>query len=216
MLSLCRNGFLDGDDFRNDGWVYNQGKRTRKWFGNVFMHGTDMGRIWEPKYLDIPTLEAKRWKMVQRYRKWTQEVWMPVWDAVKQVGQAHAKVCHEYSGKCDPWWLYTFHDYGGISMDWVSEPAEPLNLEIGQRYYYVERDALQTMSTRKSLFDAAFYRAMEKMLWKEENKPKTIGQTLKVQINNRLYWYITIINRHGVLEWEFLARPEDAVADIIL
>ena len=59
---------------------------------------------------------------------------LPLCNEIKEKGKAHCKITHKYTGDFDPWWEYTFlHD--GIGFNWVKEPANPVNLELGQKYY---------------------------------------------------------------------------------
>ena len=111
VLSMIHNRMGDGDDFRKDGWVYNKGKRVRKWFGRLY-DGSCSYTIWEPKYDNIPLLESKRWRAIQYYKKWATKYWDTATAALNKVGQAHAHITHVFKGDCSPWWLYKCEDCG--------------------------------------------------------------------------------------------------------
>ena len=95
----------------------------------------------------------------------------------------------------------------------MDEPASPLNLEIGNQYYHVSFYVAEWMNERKRLFELAFDRAMGDFLMKK--KVLVPGKTLKIEINGRLYWYISAVVNRGVM-WQPLAFPDKFVEEIKL
>jgi hypothetical protein len=199
-----------GEENRADGWIYKKGKPDRKWFDQI--QGI---WIWEPKLKNIPALEEKYWKMVQYARKFHEECWHPAAQALIAVGEAHAQIDHQYVGQIPPWWLYKANEEGSIGFEWVDEPENPINLKIGQAFYQLENKAKQVYG-RKWKFKVVFERALEKWIFKEVGYPKCGEQTLRVTINNRIYWFCSRLNRHGIAVWEKLAWAEDHVEDLTI
>jgi hypothetical protein len=100
-------------------------------------------------------------------------------------------------------------------MEWVDEPKEPLNLDIGNLYYHVEFYEWKQQLRRQRLFVAAFNRAMEQY-FNQQDIPKLPGKAIKIIINERTYWYITALSRHGGIAWTPMFLPEEPVKEIVL
>lgn len=212
MLSvLGLNPFIDKAEYAEDGWVYVEGKKVRKWFQSY-----DRITIWGPVLDDVAALEARHWKVLQYVRKFYNETWLPARRELEKVKQAHAKPTHRYTGN-KGWWLYKVREFDTnyqsypISFDWVDEPKEKLNLEIGQKYYHIDQQ-LHRYYKYALLFRTVLRRAIDLYLFKN-HKPLRDGITLQLNINDRIYWYASTMGQWAV-EWQKVAWPEDEVMQI--
>ena len=186
-LSLLYNNRLTpGGDYKEDGYVYVDGKPVKKWYKRV----EDIS-VWFPVLEDIKGLQRRYDAMRAAYTRYLEETYKPAFGAVAKVKKAHAKVTHKFTGDCAPWWLYTFEKftgYPGMSWDWVdSIPAKPLHLDVGQRYYDAER-RLEQLGGRVYRFRTVLRRAIEDRLYKMEIKGE-YGDLLKVTVLVAVYWY---------------------------
>jgi hypothetical protein len=83
-----RNQIDNGDVFSEDGWVYNEGRRIRKWFLPLDIGGSHSSRVWEPKLCgrkaNIATLEEKRWRIHQKTLKKMEKEWKEILEKVRK------------------------------------------------------------------------------------------------------------------------------------
>ena len=199
IYMLGANVLQDGDEFRDDGWVYNNERRCRKWFGNLNAQGI-RARIWEPKLKCLEMLEAKRWKGVQYLKGYYKGEWNAAYEAITSLGGEkivdNCQITHKHKSDKE-WWLYKFsltkspftlNDTYAWTFDWVDKPEHPIHLELGQKFYEVDQHS-RTIAKRKGIFLEAFNVAMNDWL-REHNELRAIpGKTLKVNINGRSYWF---------------------------
>jgi hypothetical protein len=226
FLSLVGNNrFAHGDQFCKDGWVYQNGKPYRKWFGNLYFErgGQPIGRIWEPKLKDVAAIEALRWKAIQYVKEWQEKCFMPAYRAVVAVCKKKETILHARvtDGSDIIWCKYRFfrdrdspyktEDWPcSYSHDWLREKVRnPKHVEIAQRFYEVDQHCM-TMWKRRDVFLAAFEMAM--FQWMKDNRKNLpephIEKTLQVEINGRFYWYQSYLTRSGWF-WQKLHWPEE-------
>jgi len=208
----------DGDDFRQDGMVYNkEGKPYRKWFGNLYDpygSGGSYGRIWEPKLEDIAALEAKRWWALEWVRRWNERVFMPQYRAICALGEGrevtwknpivvHARASHKrmhpekykwveyHFHPNDPYFVKPGSDYPySHSFDWIEgELDDPQHVDLGQPFYEVDQHT-RVVYNRRQVFLVAFNLAISNWIWRGATCPDAEYDThMQVDINGRFYWF---------------------------
>lgn len=233
------NQFMDGDEMRPDGWVYQQGKPYRKWFGNLYDEGNLYGRIWEPKLRNVAALEALRWKALQWSRNWYKKWWRPTYQAICALGEGkeipwddsivvHARATHKRSSPDKYIWVkYLFHSHDGTytkanedfpysySMDWEEGEVEnPQHVDLGQPFYNMDQHS-RTVLKRKHVLLTAFKMAMEQWLREktdegsDELPQPEYDATLQIDINGRLYWFVSELTQYAGWRWRKLHWPEE-------
>lgn len=194
---------------------------------NIDLHKTHKAMFWEGQGRDvvvrknrkgleeIEKVEALYWFLRERSKLFWEKEIQPVMKAIHEAGgRAHCKPLHKYEGDQNMWWLYSVSKWNGvsnagrlvISFDWVDEPEDPINQELGQRYYDRER-FFRTVSYRIGITVFVLKRLLED--WLFENPPKKIGTILRLILNEREYVYMGVANSHNVLVWEKLFWQED-------
>jgi len=227
MLSiLSTNGIVNGGVYSDeDHMIYVDGVPKKKLLTEVYGHEYNGGsgvKVWKPVLSNVTALEARYYDQLQAWERFNSEKWRPAFQGVAEVGEAHAKVSHEYEGDYAPWWLYKYSGEG-ISFDWVDEPKNPRNLEAGQFFYDVEKYS-RTVNTRKWRFKVALETAIKEELDRKTGTrggcfidiPKKYGRQICLKINGRNYWYHAAYNRYGTLCWQILLWPENDVEVIEL
>lgn len=216
---LGTNPILDrGDYFREDGWIYIDNKPVRKWFKDCYApDGNSVGvRIWPPVLSNIVGLEARRWQMKERVDRFYNETFDPAYNAIIEVGEAHAKPTHKFTGE-KKWWRYYRIDHSNsqpaLSWDWVNDPGDPKNYEIGQRYYNLDLQ-LTRYYGYLSRFTTVLKVAINKYLWKN-HKPDMSGTTLRLVLNGRNYWYVSgYVGRS--LEWKKVSWSGSSMIEVVM
>jgi hypothetical protein len=149
----------------------------------------------------------------------------PLWNTVKASAKdgeffAHCKPTHDYqSYKNHTHWLYKFDKdstYGWCySFDWVEEPEEKINFELGQEFYKrVEENKNRFQNRKYKLYKALQY-LLDKECYKRYNYDEIAnfhdGRVINFEILGKYYWYRVTRNRHGVNVWENFLWRVDAV-----
>ena len=128
----------------------------------------------------------------------------------------YAKPTHYYQGD-KHWWLYTSRIYQekrhSIGFDWVDEPAERINHELGQRFYHAERK-MERYYGYTSMFGTILERAIDVYL-RKNFPPEKDGVTLKLILNGRVYWYASYETQYKP-EWKKVSWPEANTIEVIL
>lgn len=217
LSMLAMNRVVDHGEYREDGWIYVNDKRIKKWFQRIYPEHGSNTLIWLPVLKDIPKLEARMWRMRERYNRYANEAWRPAYNRVVEVKQAHAKpTFHKDKG----WWLYTSriyqNDQYSIGFDWVDEdePETIINQTIGQAYYDADHKLTQ-YGHYLFCFRGVLEAAINKLL-REGYPPKNMGTTLRLIVNNRNYWYISCSYPGGNLYWNKVSWPDADMEEIIL
>jgi len=207
--------FAYGDSvvkYDNDGWIYVDGRPERKWFTSV-----EQIKVWGPVLEDIASLEARFHRMKTKADSFFMNAWQPAYNRVIEAGKAHAKPTHVYEGyRGKTWWEYKSVKYINeekplLSFDWVEKPKDPINHDLGQLYYETDQ-RMNRYYKYTGLFRTVLERALEMML--RENRPINEMQSLKLDINGRLFWYVAFRWPSGVLEWKKIAWPGDEVIEM--
>lgn len=205
---LAINKIVDRSVYSIDGWVRVDGKRVKKWFTDIYAEGGgNPVRIWQPILKDVKALEARWWKMLCKRRKLVDEIWKPLYDAVVESGGAHAKITHKHNGEFG-WWYYRKVGIYDLSFDWVKEPKEPMNWELGQRYYEADADML-----RYGRYVWKFNVALTNAIYKEflsKEPPDNPGSIWCITINGRDFLYLSRQAGAAKPFWQSVGWPDTA------
>jgi hypothetical protein len=176
------NKICDGDNFTEDGWVYNNGQKVRKWF--VRLDADHEYRFWEPKFDNIKLLEQKRWKWLQRANKICMPLWKKIFNKCKKEKKLGGWV--KFSEKAEGWVEITASETG-ISWNYVKkENIKHINQKLINEYFATEK-RIETCYGRAKLFDIAFRKAVERQYMKKWEK-ESLESNIHLIINGRDYW----------------------------
>ena len=221
--------------YADDGYIYENGKRTKKWF--ISKRGWN--HYWEPATRDIIKLEALYQKLVKREtRRWDrisellEEIYKqaPLYEDVVSESSKdykryrcgkrilHAVPLHSYEGDKNHLWLYEIgytdiYMNGtkmlGCSFDWVETPKEQILPELGSALYHLEFHS-------KPYFLFPIKEVLEKRLHsyvRDKCDPpsmKYFSRTYNIKINDRTYWFEGMWNKYATrVEIKTLHWPEN-------
>lgn len=217
----------DGDDFRDDGYVYQGGKRVRKWFVS---RGRGSKYFWEPCLNDIAHLETVLFRLKSRGDSYWKEAQRLFAQAKKVVKPKHeAWVFHvrppkshcEYVGNETGWLQIRCNEdrfFSGLSYSWRwlddEAPTKPLHVKWGQKFYEIFRKA-ETQFIRASLVRSYLLEAIQRDIQKKHPGAKLELRIFKYTINGREYWLREESTRFGGRELNFLADPGGYVSETI-
>lgn len=229
ILSMDWNNFVPGDDYTIDPlWVYRNGKPVRKQLERVseMDSGIPPIQVWKPNLEDLATLEARFQNCLESYNLFMDK-WRAACRAIRKAsGKAHCNVTHKHdngNGTIDPWWLWRTSE-DSIGFDWVSTPEKPINLELGNHFYHLDRWHRE-VSSRLWKFRIAlnkafiikldettgshlgYFNSRDKKTF--QGKPILTGLQSKFEVNGREYWYVVSMNRSGVMFWEKISWAEE-------
>ena len=173
---------------------------------------------------------AKVYKKCQRkYTQWREENLIPLFENIKERADndtvyLHAKPTHENDKyQNHDWWIYKYSKRSlrwGYFFDWVEEPEEKLNHDLGQLLYeYTQYETkFQHRETMlKGLLSGALYDYVYSLYdykWIDENQ---FSETLvKISLLGDEYWYRIGRNRHGVPVWENFVWQSNTIKEINL
>lgn len=177
------NNIMDGDDFRDDYWVYRNGKKVRKWF--MKLRNRDL-RIWPPRLDDIAKCEAKRWRWLQRCKTVCNPMWNKLYKDMEAQGDFGGFRVGT-SKKAEGWIEFNVSN-GGLGWSWVKEKPAKINQTLTQRYFE-EDEIIMRYYQRSAYFHAAFMEAIENKFWAKLNEDKFNKTKLHLIINKRDYWF---------------------------
>lgn len=197
LSMFADNPFIADCEYKDDGWIYTKsGEKIRKWFIKV-----DGVTVWEPILSDPAKLE-QRYTEVRVGLDAVYKEWGAAFDEVRRVGVADAKPTHKYELYENHTWRHYSATQEGITFDWMDEPAEPKNVEIGTRYYNVTQ-RLEVVGGRISKFTAALTRSLELKI------PKDIPRYMNMidfKINGKTYWLKLEKSKYS-RHWRLFAYP---------
>ena len=205
------NQFNDGDDFREDGYVYNQGQRVRPWAANVPGHSRAF--VWEHRMLptaaNVQRMEARRWRVVEHMACVVPTLWRAVGETLKGRGTCYMKhpKDHEYAltYKLDP-------ADGGIIGGVQRRPKKLRGEAIARRVHDVER-YMDAWSNRVSLVESCLSSLMQHYIREHCPHPERDSGLLKLTINDRVYEYHTAWDGYGYT-WERSFWPSERAIEI--
>jgi len=204
---IATNGLVDGAEYKENGWVYFDGKEYRKWhvmFQNI--------RIWEPKFSDLKYLYGLYKKtQVANSNAWNtiREILNTLWKT-RRKGQrdviAHAKPTHQFEWqewRKEPWWEFKvsnhYPDYGlSFSFDWLEgKPKKLVNHELGEKLYYLEQRWYNNTSRRAGKVRTIFFEAMKRSLPKANE-----DRVICLKFGEDSFWFYTKNNGPKAYWWE--------------
>jgi hypothetical protein len=191
---LATNGFTPEGEYINDGYIYVGGKPVKKWFKTI-----DDVKVWFPIMENIQLLQHRYNLVKERYFQYAKKYNLPAFDAVIKAGKAHCKITHKFEGNYPPWWLYR-ESHGGITFDWVDEPKEPINLDIGNRYYQTTQ-RLEQLGSRWHKFNVILMQSISSKLYEVSGQ---YGDLLQVKVLDNVYWY-----QHKQYTWELITKDDN-------
>jgi hypothetical protein len=128
----------------------------------------------------------------------------------ESIQELKNKGCKAHCNHDSKWSMYIWED-GGIETKWVNEPNNPLNLDIGNKIYKLDKKYFELLNV-KMIFYIAFKKSLEmyidKLTGSENCVTKEIGEKqLCIEINDRKYWYY-LFQDNGFQQWKKLSFPE--------
>jgi hypothetical protein len=204
---LSSNSFSDEEEFREDGYVYKDGVRLRKWFS--YQRGWKY--FWKPCLNNIPRLEnvyhrlclrsSRNWANIEKMMKHIRNV------VPKTVshGENTFKVCSDYAysrGGNTEYFQYSIYERGSYSSDWVSseEYEKDKNVSLGNEFHKLSR--LHMRPARYDIGDV-LSRAFEAYI--HGNKilmSKKEGTLIELHVNGRTYIYRLVLDTNSALRAE--------------
>jgi hypothetical protein len=201
------NGLINGGEYQNDGWVYFNGERCRKW--HIKYQGV---RVWEPHFNDLLYL----YRLYKRTQQANQAQWQHIAKILHEIWEsgpvknneviAHAQPTHNFTWNKDtkPWWVFKVHreldGYEGLSFgfDWLdNKPKKLVNHYLGQRLFDAERRWSSTTCARTYKARIIFYEAMKRSL------PKPVmNQALVLQFGEDSFWFYVVNRGPQAVWWE--------------
>lgn len=227
VLSVMgHNRIQDGDDFREDGWVYGpDGEQRRKWFVSV---GHWDSLMWAPKLKNLAALEAKRWKWHNRMNVHNRPFFGPVFERAQTAIDEATRVCGR--AKIGGWAEITVREANktfrkikgwvelvgnpGVGWGWVEGKPDNINQPVVDEWMTGERRWLLS-AHRYGLIKAAFEKAVDDNYWEKwVAEAGDYTRALRLLINGRDYWFRRA-PRNAQNFFEKIAWPEDTQTEII-
>jgi hypothetical protein len=138
----------------------------------------------------------------------------------------HCKPTHKFE-PCEncTWWAYKYEDYGspygwGYSFDWIEEPEEKLNHDLGQALYKAEQKSEKYNSRVFSLGELLKRELSDYLLkiypykWLDENQFSE--KLVKFNLQGDQYWYKIGRSHKGVPVWENFIWQNNKIEEINL
>lgn len=162
---------------------------------------------------------ARAYKTAQRqYQNWREKHYLPILEEAKKRAAdgkvfMHAQPTHEYEVyRGQTWWKYKYDyspkPYGwGYTFDWVDEPLEKINHDLGQALYEADQKS-KKYNHRVFILEKLFQRELENYLyniysfeWLEQNQFSE--KLVKFNLLGDEYWYkIGHARGSGVPIWD--------------
>jgi hypothetical protein len=149
----------------------------------------------------------------------------PLWETIKSSAKdgkffAHCKPTHKCTYDVENmYWLFKFDKdstYGWCSsFDWVEEPEEKINFDLGQEFYKRNEESRNRFQNRKWKLHQALKYLLDKECYKRYSYDEIAkfheGHVINFEILGKHYWYRVARNLHGVNVWENFLWRVDAV-----
>lgn len=184
-LFVGPNEFHDGDEYRNDGFVYEDGQRIRP-YAEVLPLGGGDGFVWVYKMLptaeNVRALEALRWRLIQHWQKNV----LPKLNAAADKLTGKGTVHHVHTKDPDYVLTYKRDNDGGVSMNVAKRPKKPNHPKLAAEFHQV-KTWWGNNGTRQDKVNACFDRVIVLYVWQEFAPPTNANQYLHVTVNGRRY-----------------------------
>jgi len=171
-------------NYKKDGWIYDtDNNRICKWFTFI---GSESLRIWEPIIHDLPTLEARRWKMYEKRNITWKRQWESFGIPLMEAGGA----CFKHPRNEGYLYLYKPVDNGVsgslLNVRDFDSKSKLFNEEIGLAYWKSFGWAMEIGKRFWKFCEALDWAIGQKYRGKYYDSKK---QFMRIIINGRDYWY---------------------------
>lgn len=176
---------------------------------------------------------ARAYKKAQhQYDNWRQKYLLPIFReaekrAVDDRTIMHAKPTHQFEPYLNrTWWAYDYSKqpkpYGwSYSFDWIEEPEEKINHDLGQALYESDRKS-NKYNGRVYILEKILAQELSEYLrhiypyeWLDENQFS--GKIVKFNLQGDEYWYkIGRARRSGALIWDNIIWQNNNTEEINL
>lgn len=195
-----KNVIDNGSSFNEDGYIYRDGIRIRKWFTRIRDH---KGYIWHPKLDDIVYCEAKFHKMSQYRDNWYKANWSTVFNNMPEK-------CYYFHniGKNSGWKMLE-KSKDGISNDWVNiveVEDNKINQLAGNLWENYDKKSC-IIGDRYWMFYKVFLECVNKRFWRKFNRYIKI---INFNVNGRDYFIK--YDRDGI---EFIGMNNEILREVI-
>ena len=208
-----------GEIHSDDGYVYRDGVKLRKWFSNI--SGYQRRKyFWHPCLKEIAKIEnlyhklsARRtfsWERMEEIFEQVTQVSTPILRYHEQTWIAHAKPTHLYEpGEKSYWIFYLYKQYIGgkkqftFNFDWVVEPEVKILPELGQEMYRANRYNT-TCHSRAGIIHLFLLEAIKQHIKSRYGSHTNERRVFQYLINGRMYWlHETSDNQYSTptLDW---------------
>ena len=207
MLGFLGERLQNGMEFREDFWVYMDGKKLRHWTTH-----TNAGfRIWTPRLDDLEGLVDLYEKIQKRNaplaKRHTEAV-----QAIGAGGKAHAKVDYSgYGGRTETGYrLYSvdkspYNSGLAYSYSWEdNEKPKLANLRKGQELYEAET-ARHKASANEYKAKTALLEGVEKKLWASE-RPESLDVYTEIDVKGYRFLAVSRTTDYRRFWWELLSK----------
>lgn len=184
MLGIFGNNiFIDKGVYKEDGWVYLNGIKHRKWH---IKH--DSIRLWEPKLDDSISL-YKLWKKASNACNLKYE---ERWEVVQKIIKSGKKKNGRYIAHVFPihhsdksWWIYSARKHREqwvYGFEWLDEkPKKVINSKLGKKLYALECRC-DSLGNRRYKVEKIFFDSLRKYLPKDPKEEQIFTLTFNDDI----------------------------------
>jgi len=210
--SLAHLNLENGLEFRNDGYIYKEGNKLKRWLdkSNRYNNST---RMWRPHLKEIKRIEKARFYLSNKNTKASTELWNEVVDEIKKYKWITG--FYRFDKKQKGRYVIIKHSNhngnSGISQNSLEViPFKLKKPKLVKKYFDYKKRILKLHKHRYRI-DNLFLDAMSKKILSMEIEP--LKKIISVTINGRLYLFSLksndyIDHYYGV---EILAYPGDQV-----
>lgn len=188
VLSVVGNNeVFDGEDFHKDGYVYNNGKRIRRWFTSIGKF-----RLWKPHLKEISRIEKVFVEThALKLKKWN-EIFKPVYDKCFEVANnesfsAEISIPKGASGIVH-FMIYKGQDNPWVKWTWADNHLDNRNDSLGQEYFNAEHRSMKYSNyvwmANCFLIEAVTAKALDEGFYDNSNV-----SMLHMVINGNHYWF---------------------------
>ena len=203
---LAHNCVCQGDDFRDDGYVYGpDGKIRRKWFKEHYGYSPHFC-YWHPKLENIKALESARFKAYSKYQHAIKTFWKSMFDTLKD------KIVY---GTRNGRELFIETTDRGLSWNYIeyAEPWGELETVQDQKLIDLHFDVEKRISAlrrRYQILNTVFELAIRQRYFKDYPDQAL----LKLIVNERTYWIEFVKGKHE-FSLKILNEADNIREDII-
>lgn len=193
------NGIPDGVEFRDDGYIYRDGRRLRKYF----VYHPRWKHYWEPG--DEPGRLARLYSRLQTRFQVTFERLSSVAQEIIATGRRVSRDGESYfvadhrrpDGSWEQHWI---RPEGGWVYGFArAEVKRPINQELGEKFHRLERYAYGTVGTRAAEVGSLLELKLARLLREKGLYPEHSGVMIEVDVGDQKVWMLSHGLKNGVL-----------------